>query len=117
MRNSGEQRGGHRIFAGAPIAAHAFPGTAGGVRRPLLPLLAAFAAVAGCGGGHHGATTSTATTAPPPAPAPPQAGLIFGIGDQGSAMFSNPLFRALGVRHARLVAGWDSADVPSERAS
>ena len=85
----------------------------------------------GCGGGGHKAKTATtpgtpattpaATTpaATTPAPVPPRRSsegrLSVGIGDQNAAMFSNPLFRALHVRRARLVAGWDSAEVPAER--
>ena len=42
-------------------------------------------------------------------------GLVVGIGEHGTAMFSSPLFRRLGVRHARLVAAYDTVRVKFER--
>lgn len=47
-------------------------------------------------------------------PAPRRA-LVVGIGEQRSAMFSDPLFRALGIDRARLVTAWDTVAVPFER--
>lgn len=35
--------------------------------------------------------------------------VVVGIGDQGTGMFSDPLFKQLGVREARLTVSWDVA--------
>ncbi|HEY2769477.1 MAG TPA: glycosyl hydrolase [Solirubrobacteraceae bacterium] len=35
--------------------------------------------------------------------------VVVGIGDQGTGMFSDPLFQALGVKEARLTVSWDVA--------
>jgi hypothetical protein len=58
--------------------------------------------------------------APPPGPTfccgvPPSARLRYrnivpGVSDQGTAMFSDPCFRAFGIRTARLVAPWNAID-------
>lgn len=45
----------------------------------------------------------------------PRSPLVVGIGEQGSAMFADPRFRALGIDRARLVAAYDTVDVPFER--
>jgi hypothetical protein len=73
-------------------------------------------ALGACGGGaSDGARSSTTTaTTPVPAPAPP-AGLVVGIGEQGSAMFAAPRFKALGIDRARLVASYDTTRVGFER--
>ena len=42
-------------------------------------------------------------------------GLIVGIGEHGTAMFSSPLFERLGIRHARLVTAYDTTSVKFER--
>ncbi|MDQ3677035.1 MAG: hypothetical protein M3401_09575 [Actinomycetota bacterium] len=48
--------------------------------------------------------------------APPQrAGLVVGIGEQNAPMFGDPRFRALGVKHVRLVVPYDAAAVRFER--
>jgi hypothetical protein len=44
-----------------------------------------------------------------------RAGLVVGIGEHGTAMFSSPLFQRLGVRHARLVTAYDTVRVKFER--
>ncbi len=62
---------------------------------------------AGCGGGDAG------TTAPAPSPAP--AGLEIGIGEQGLKMFTDPAYKALGIRTARLVTAYDAVRVRFER--
>jgi hypothetical protein len=114
-------------------------------RRPLATAIAVLALVVttttatGCGGGgnaKHPATTTAPTTsatspsspsglggetAPrtttvPATPKPGSArGLTIGIGDQGASMFSSPLFRALGIRHARLLVPYDAMSVGFER--
>jgi hypothetical protein len=59
--------------------------------------------IAGCGG-----TTSTVT-------APPERQLIVGIGDQDPGFFSKPLFARLAIKHARLIASYDTVDVSFDR--
>ncbi len=111
------------------------------VKPPLLiALLAAFALlVAGCGGDDAGSgaadtTTGPTTTTQSPGsartaktePAGSAAGRtasrepaaqrpIIGIGEQGSAMFSDKRFVDLGVKHARLVAPYDTTRKRIER--
>lgn len=106
----------------------------------LLLTCAALAAgalvVAGCGddegGGSDDGTagaTGTATTGtgagagarpqsggdrPEQAPRAP-GGLVVGIGEHGPAMFDDPRFRELGIKHARLVVAYDAARVEFER--
>ena len=41
--------------------------------------------------------------------------LVVGIGEHGVAMFGQPAFRRLGIRHARLVTAWDTTRVKFER--
>jgi hypothetical protein len=76
--------------------------------------------LAACGGGsgHGGSTGSTAPTASTgrTAPTPSRAGLVVGIGEQGSAMFADPRFRALHIDTARLVTAYDATRVGFERA-
>jgi hypothetical protein len=49
--------------------------------------------------------------------APSAAGaVVVGIGDQGTAMFSSPLFRALNIHDARLTVSWDVATAKSRSA-
>ncbi len=107
----------------------------------LLPVLLCLAALAGCGGGSENDTNAaapsasaptagTSATAESPAakltpadgdkvPATPQPGLArgldVGIGDQGTGFFSAPLFRALGIKRARLAASYDTVDVGFDR--
>jgi hypothetical protein len=40
--------------------------------------------------------------------------LVIGIGDQKPDMFSDPLFRGLGIRYARLAVSWDAMEHPWE---
>ncbi|HVL31783.1 MAG TPA: hypothetical protein VM299_06065 [Solirubrobacteraceae bacterium] len=75
----------------------------------IAALVAAVALLAACGGDER---TRLGTTT---APAPPLAGLELGIGEQGSAMFADPRFRALGIRRARLVTAYDTVAVRFER--
>ncbi|HEX2016570.1 MAG TPA: hypothetical protein VGN69_07730 [Solirubrobacteraceae bacterium] len=42
--------------------------------------------------------------------------VLVGIGDQKPAMFSDPRFAALGLRHARLTVAWDAMDSRRQRA-
>ncbi|MDP2711691.1 MAG: hypothetical protein Q8O56_10780 [Solirubrobacteraceae bacterium] len=84
-------------------------------RTALIALLGAFAlTLSACGGGEDDASTATSaggatTTAPAPG------GLVVGIGEQNSPMFADRRFRALGLRHARLVAPYDVTSVRSDR--
>lgn len=72
--------------------------TAATLRAGLLWMLAAAAfGVGGCGGGDHDAS------------------LVAGLGEQQTAMFDDPRFRALGIRHARLVIAYDAVGVRFER--
>ncbi len=86
-------------------------------RRCMRPWLAAAAALlaasaaAGCGGG----SDDTQDTARAPSPPPETPGLVVGIGEQGTGMFADPNFRALGIRHARLVVAYDAVAVRFER--
>jgi len=82
------------------------------VWRMLLAALAAIVlAVAGCGGdGGKG----DAKTGPGPSVAKAR-DLVVGIGEQQTAMFDDPRFRALGVNHARLVIAYDAIKVRFER--
>jgi hypothetical protein len=41
------------------------------------------------------------------APAQAAGGFQLGVGEQGTAMFKDPRFAAIGIRHARLVTAWD----------
>src|SRR2546423_15688987 len=50
------------------------------------------------------------------APAVAHARVLVGIGDQKPAMFSDPRFRWLGVKRARIVVSWDVQSSPIERA-
>ena len=72
-------------------------------------------------------TPSTGESAAPaeeerarPRPRPQRAptvrsGLVVGIGEHGTAMFTSPLFARLGLKHARLVTAWDTTGVKFER--
>src|SRR5579871_6759555 len=54
--------------------------------------------------------TAPTTTEAPAAEVPPAhlaRGVPFGIGDESPAMFSDPLFKWLGIRYARLVIPWN----------
>ena len=66
---------------------------------------------AGCGDGTGEDGASGRTVAPPPE----TPGLVVGIGEQGTGMFADPRFRALRIRHARLVAAYDAVAVRFER--
>jgi hypothetical protein len=103
-------------------------------RRPALASLLACAgavALAACGGGGGSGSgrpatstptmpstlqTSTSTTSGPATLPGVRAGLVVGIGEQQTAMFSSPLFRALALHDAHLVIWYDALRVPSERA-
>ena len=41
---------------------------------------------------------------------------MIGVGEQSSALFADPYFEALGVRHVRYVVGWDALRTPWSRA-
>ena len=71
-------------------------------------LAAAALGVGACGGDEE-------RPAPGSPPTPPE-GLVIGIGEQQTAMFDDPRFRALGIKHARLVISYDAIKVPFERA-
>jgi hypothetical protein len=78
--------------------------------RSLRPLVAGAAVLAAlwassCGGGGGSARTTPAKGS----------GLVIGIGEQGTAMFADPRFRALKITHARLVLAYDAVAVPFER--
>jgi hypothetical protein len=45
----------------------------------------------------------------------PAQALVVGIGDQKADMFGDPLFRSLGIRHARLAVPWDVLTVRWQR--
>ena len=72
--------------------------------------LAATLVLAACGDGSD-AGSATMATAPPT----PRAGFAVGIGEQGTAMFADPRFKALGVDRARLVTAYDATRVGFER--
>ena len=63
--------------------------------------------LAACGGGEDDRVR--------PAPAPEAERPVVGIGEQQTAMFSDPRFRALDVAHSRLVTAWDTTSVRFER--
>lgn len=67
----------------------------------------AAALVAGCGDDGDGGS--------PTAPAAKRPGLVVGIGEQQVPMFGDPRFRALQVKHARLVISYDAVAVDFER--
>lgn len=48
--------------------------------------------------------------------AAPASALTIGIGDQKPDMFSDPLFKATGVKHVRLSVAWDALSSPWQRA-
>jgi hypothetical protein len=81
--------------------------------------------VGGCGGSSSPEPATTRTPAPAPVPAPTRPAPAkparaperkVGIGDQGAAMFSAPLFQRLHVPIARRVVPWDAMGIASERA-
>jgi hypothetical protein len=81
--------------------------------RTLAIVLGAGVAImpAACGGNGEPQPTSGA-------PAPPKSTTqrpIIGIGDQQPAMFTDPRFKTLEIRHARLVVSYDAAGVGFER--
>jgi len=83
----------------------------------------AVGALVACGGDDEGdgdapapkaaTTVQTPTTEPQPEPADSRP--VIGIGEQQTAMFSDPRFSALAVKHARLVVAYDVVDVKFER--
>jgi hypothetical protein len=72
-------------------------------------------ALAGCGGGSGGGGGGGGSGGSGTSTAPAPAGLQVGIGEQGLAMFSDPRFRALGIKKARLVTSYDTTSVRFER--
>ncbi len=89
-----------------------------GARFAVALVALAAGSLAGCGGGGSGATTTTTAGSPTgPAPSTPgiRDGLDVGIGEQQSAMFTDPRFTALGIRKARLVVSYDAVAVRFER--
>jgi hypothetical protein len=75
-------------------------------RLSLVLAVLAVLLLAGCGGGGEDDGGS---------PPSSRAGLVVGIGEQGVPMFTNPRFRALEVKHARLVVAYDAVAVDFER--
>lgn len=78
----------------------------------LTALALALAACGGDDGDHSGpqGAGEPATTVPPAAERP-----VIGIGEQGSAMFKDKRYADLGIRHARLVAPYDTTRFRIER--
>lgn len=66
--------------------------------------------LAACGGGDDSGDSSAPTTAPTS-----RAGLAVGIGDQGTALFTDPRFKSLRIDKARLVTAYDATRVRFER--
>ena len=86
----------------------------------LCGLLVMALLAAGCGGDDEpddrGNTTTLPTTVQTSTSTTAEGGdYIVGIGEQGAAMFRSPLFRALEIRHARLVVAYDAVRVKFER--
>ncbi len=77
-------------------------------RPAFCAVVLATLALGACGGGGAGAPKATT-----PAPAP--VGLQVGIGEQGSAMFTDKRFKRLGIARARLVVSYDTTSVRFER--
>ncbi len=69
----------------------------------LALLLALASALGGCGGDEDASRSSL------------REGLVVGIGEQQTAMFALPRFKALGLQDARLVVAYDAARVDFER--
>jgi len=87
-------------------------------RRLLAPAaLLATLTLAACGGGDSGDDKAATAAAPaaPAAPARPPGPAKVGIGDQGSAMFTDPRFIGLNIDKARLVVSYDATSVDFER--
>lgn len=85
-------------------------------RALLLPLVLAALVLAACGGaGSGGGADADSAGTTPAATAPAPAGLELGIGEQGPAMFADPLFQELGITKARLVTAYDTTRVRFER--
>ena len=80
-----------------------------------LALTTAGAPAAEAPAGEAGQTAQPEATQTPQLPAAHMSGgALFGVGDQSPAMFSDPLFRWLGVRYARLDIAWDATRVSYE---
>jgi hypothetical protein len=89
------------------------------VAATVLVLGAGAALSAGCGGDGGGSSTPNGggpnvDVAPTDLPGI-RPGLTVGIGEQQSAMFADPRFLALTIRHARLVVSYDTTRVRFER--
>jgi hypothetical protein len=80
-------------------------------RAPAAAALLATLVLAACGGGDSGGGGASTSAAPSP-----RAGLAVGIGEQGTAMFADPRFKALRIDKARLVTAYDATRVGFERA-
>jgi hypothetical protein len=82
-------------------------------RRRALAAAALLATLvlAACGGDSGDSSDSSAPTTAPT----PRAGLAVGIGDQGTALFTDPRFKALHIDKARLVTAYDATRVRFER--
>jgi hypothetical protein len=63
--------------------------------------------VVGCGGGKSEPQRTVSQE--------PERRLIVGMGDQDPGFFSKPLFARLGIKHARLIASYDTVDVSFDR--
>ena len=83
------------------------------MRRRITLAVLALVLLGGCGGGAEKKTSAAKPRPTPKAPAP--AGKAIGIGDQGAAMFSAPLFRSLHIDKARLVVPWDVMGDPQQQ--
>jgi len=70
-------------------------------------LMAAGTATSGCNGEENRPAAKTSPT--------PLRALVVGIGEQQTAIFDDPRFRALGITHARLVIAYDAVAVRFER--
>lgn len=75
---------------------------------PLFVLLATALALGACGGDDGPAQDSAPKSSL-------RDGLVVGIGEQQTAMFALPRFKALGIDDARLVVAYDAASVDFER--
>ena len=77
-----------------------------GHSRTLLGAAVAAALVAGCGGG---------SSKGPIGGRPSKSAILVGVGDQDPSTFTNPHFRDMGIRRARIIAPWNVALSPGDR--
>ena len=86
----------------------------------LLALLVAAVFAAGCGNDDEpddqaGTTTLPTTIETSTSTTAERDELVVGIGEQGAAMFRDPGFKRLDIKHARLVVAYDAVRVKFER--